>query len=588
LRIQSRQRSGEYALLVEQLQKLTTEESVQDHLPDEKAEQGLLSDARQQSKECSKKHENTAGRKSNSRDIFPIALAAVWELLQCCVGAGAMAGEAAKAWAEDSESDHRSGQASPKFLKRQGPPPCVRWYDARSRVALGLVSLWLQVPRHKLSTLEVLLGSDKAPTTVRSHAAAASAPSSDRYRYLKVGLAAAGGGALFAVTGGLAAPALAAAAGSILGIVPGAGAAAGAVAGFMSTQVGVAAVTTTMATAGAATTGSKMAYRTADVKDFGFRELKEKSRMAALTVSQTPPPPQLESLERQPSIPQKKREEQQFPLLMDDPGHLSFSSSAVTQRGTAPLPLQQSNSSSAITERVRSARVGGGASLSETNESIVEAGQEGRNSSSTWKSWFGKKEIEDDGMYATPLRDAHPAEGVKLSTVVTVSGWISNPDDFCTQWECIRSSTSDKFSLVWCTSELQMLSSALGALLAKGAAGQAAKYGLQHMLVGGAGLVTALGPTVILGAATGLLIENAWTIAGDRADKAGKLLAQVLMTGGAGGRPVTLISHSMGSRLVFSALLELCRCGARGLVENVVLLGAPVSPGAERCGWRVE
>ena len=82
-----------------------------------------------------------------------------------------------------------------------------------------------------------------------------------------------------------------------------------------------------------------------------------------------------------------------------------------------------------------------------------------------------------------------------------------------------------------------------------------------------------------------MLIENAWVVAGDRAEKAGKLLAHVLMTGGGGGRPVTLIAHSMGARLVFSALLELCRCGARGLVQDVVLLGAPVSPAAER--WRM-
>jgi pimeloyl-ACP methyl ester carboxylesterase len=108
---------------------------------------------------------------------------------------------------------------------------------------------------------------------------------------------------------------------------------------------------------------------------------------------------------------------------------------------------------------------------------------------------------------------------------------------------------------------------------------------MQHLLIGGAGLVSALGPTVILGAATGLLIENAWTVALDRSDKAGKLLAHVLMNGGNGGRPVSLIAHSMGARLVFSALLELCRCGARGLVQDVVLLGAPVPPTEER--WKM-
>lgn len=48
-----------------------------------------------------------------------------------------------------------------------------------------------------------------------------------------------------------------------------------------------------------------------------------------------------------------------------------------------------------------------------------------------------------------------------------------------------------------------------------------------------------------------------------------------------GGRPVTLIGCSMGARLVFHCLLELARLGLRGCVENVILLGAPLSC---RCG----
>lgn len=53
------------------------------------------------------------------------------------------------------------------------------------------------------------------------------------------------------------------------------------------------------------------------------------------------------------------------------------------------------------------------------------------------------------------------------------------------------------------------------------------------------------------------------------------------MQGCHGGRPVTLIGCSMGARLVFHCLLELARLGLRGCVENVILLGAPVSC---RCG----
>ena len=79
-----------------------------------------------------------------------------------------------------------------------------------------------------------------------------------------------------------------------------------------------------------------------------------------------------------------------------------------------------------------------------------------------------------------------------------------------------------------------------------------------------AGILSALAPALLLDTATGLLIENAWSVAVERSIKAGKLLAAVLMGGGHGDRPVTLVAHSMGARLVFHCLLELCRCGCRG------------------------
>lgn len=160
-----------------------------------------------------------------------------------------------------------------------------------------------------------------------------------------------------------------------------------------------------------------------------------------------------------------------------------------------------------------------------------------------------------------------------------------------------------------------------------------------------AGLVAALGPTVLLGGATGLIISNAWAVASDRAVKAGecvagsrrgkaqrsggagaadrmrsacpwlgrqqcitppacrlpgpprpphagKLLAHLLLSGAHGDRPVRLVAHGMGARLVFHCLLELCRQGARGVVQHCVLLGCPVrgrrwaEAEAAAGGWR--
>lgn len=106
---------------------------------------------------------------------------------------------------------------------------------------------------------------------------------------MQVGAAAVGGGALFAVTGGLAAPAIAAGMGSILGFIGAPTALAGTVTGFLASTAGAATVTTTMAASGAASTGSRMAYRVAEISEFGFRELlpREPGPGGALTPAAT-------------------------------------------------------------------------------------------------------------------------------------------------------------------------------------------------------------------------------------------------------------------------------------------------------------
>ncbi|XP_042756199.1 uncharacterized protein LOC111897468 isoform X2 [Lactuca sativa] len=63
----------------------------------------------------------------------------------------------------------------------------------------------------------------------------------------------------------------------------------------------------------------------------------------------------------------------------------------------------------------------------------------------------------------------------------------------------------------------------------------------------------------------------------ERSDKAGKLLAEVLVNGLQGNRPVTLVGFSLGARAIFKCLQSLAETGHVGLVERVVLLGAPVA-----------
>ncbi|KAL5184059.1 Transmembrane and coiled-coil domain-containing protein 4 [Glycine soja] len=89
-------------------------------------------------------------------------------------------------------------------------------------------------------------------------------------------------------------------------------------------------------------------------------------------------------------------------------------------------------------------------------------------------------------------------------------------------------------------------------------------------------LLTALAWQAALLAATDF-INSKWTIAINRSNKAGKLLAEVLLRGYQGNRPETLIGYSLGARVIFKCLQYLAKTenGAE-LVEKVVLLGAPI------------
>jgi len=64
-------------------------------------------------------------------------------------------------------------------------------------------------------------------------------------------------------------------------------------------------------------------------------------------------------------------------------------------------------------------------------------------------------------------------------------------------------------------------------------------------------------PATLIGLTS--LIDEKWTLANERADEAGILLAESLLMSTAGHRPVNLIGISFGSRMIISCLTELSR-----------------------------
>lgn len=72
------------------------------------------------------------------------------------------------------------------------------------------------------------------------------------------------------------------------------------------------------------------------------------------------------------------------------------------------------------------------------------------------------------------------------------------------------------------------------------------------------------------------LIDNPWNVSLVRANAAGLILADSLMSRSLGKRPITLLGFSLGSRVIFSCLKELARKGAHGIVQNVYMFGSPI------------
>ena len=64
-------------------------------------------------------------------------------------------------------------------------------------------------------------------------------------------------------------------------------------------------------------------------------------------------------------------------------------------------------------------------------------------------------------------------------------------------------------------------------------------------------------PSYLLNVAN--MIDGDWTLAVERADEAGKVLAKTLLFSRAGRRPVTLVGYSFGARVIYSCLKELAR-----------------------------
>ncbi len=330
-------------------------------------------------------------------------------------------------------------------------------------------------------------------------------------RKWKVGLASVAGAAVIGVTGGLAAPLVAAGVGSVMG---GLGLGATAAAGYLGSVAGSTLIVGGLFGAyGGKMTGEMMDNYAREVSDFAF----------------LPVPEGLKDIDVKASEASRKK--------LEEKGH--------GEKDSAQIPN----------------------SLSQPEDEAIDSPHKR-------KSLDGKhlKGSEADAVDDPATR--------RLRVTIGITGWLTSKDEVLTPWRVLGSG-SEVFALRWELEALMNLGNSMTTMVSSAAWGAAKSELIKHTIF--AELASAFWPLGLLKISR--VVDNPFSIAKSRADKAGEVLADALINKAQGERPVTLIGYSLGARVIYSCLMSLAKRHAFGLVESVVLIGAPTP--STSSDWRV-
>ncbi|KAJ9152056.1 YSIRK family gram-positive signal peptide [Pleurostoma richardsiae] len=188
------------------------------------------------------------------------------------------------------------------------------------------------------------------------------------------------------------------------------------------------------------------------------------------------------------------------------------------------------------------------------------------------------REVED--FRFLPLHDEGPSEADKpthrLRVTIGVNGWLTSKDEVTKPWRALGADT-EVFALRYEMDSLLALGRSLEGLVSSHAWSLVKVEILKRTVL--ATLWSALWPAYLLSAAAS--VDNPFSLARNRSEKAGRILADALVNRAQGERPVTLVGYSLGARAVCACLRELAERRAFGLVDTVVLVGAPVPSSRE-------
>lgn len=433
-------------------------------------------------------------------------------------------------------------------------------FDARSRAAFFDLCAGFGVMPRLLARWEAEIGGALFEAMETEHIVEEQNKTRKNWNRAKVGAAAVGGGLLLAVTGGLAAPAVAAG----ISAVGGAAASAGAAVGFTHAGVvvggaiaGMGTALSAMGTAGAAVlfgatgaglTGWKMSRRWGELQEFTFQPLARNTTLKAVTID----------------IPATDiRSVRKLDAATEAGDGTVEEDMVVTAIGDREVAVHKGSVLYRRECLAGTSRPGTGRANGPECPRIVR---------------FSFKREVDVAQRAVHL-------------IIFCTGWLRNEEDFTQPWVDVAKQffpSSGHLAIRWETEQLRRLGRMFQEMVTNQAASTAANLWIKSSaaaaVAGSAIMAMAVAwPISIVSAMANL--DNAWLVAIERARVAGKCLAHVLADRhSVGQRPVTLVGHSVGARLLFYCLLELHDMGEFHAVDDVVLLGAPVSTSLEK--WR--
>ncbi|KAI0013283.1 hypothetical protein F4779DRAFT_625419 [Xylariaceae sp. FL0662B] len=188
------------------------------------------------------------------------------------------------------------------------------------------------------------------------------------------------------------------------------------------------------------------------------------------------------------------------------------------------------------------------------------------------------KDIQDFAMM--PLHGTHKAELVdpkdvpvedrRLRVTIGIGGWFMDQDGFIDPWRALGQQ-NEVYTMRWEPEALTKIGTSLETVVKSSAWSLAKKEAMSRNVF--ASLKEAFWPIGLLKVSK--IIDNPWCVGMVRAEKAGLVLADILINKIYGERPITLIGYSLGARIIYSCLIALAEKRAFGIVENVVIMGAP-------------